>query len=57
MTRSCKKHKQTTTLQEPGSLMLSWDKEFNDAFPDGAVKWEFDRVMDNLERKENGNPA
>lgn len=52
--RSCRKHKQTKTLQEPGSMMLAWDYDYNDCLPDGVVKWEFDRVMERLERKENG---
>jgi len=25
---------------------MDWDKDFNEAFPDGVVKWEFDRHME-----------
>lgn len=29
----------------PGSLMLPWDPDFSEAFPDAVVRWEFDQHM------------
>lgn len=46
----CKKHF-TDNLRIPGSLWLSWDKTYNDSFPEGMVKWELDRCLDYAESK------
>ena len=45
----CRKHR-THALAIPGSLMLEWEPEFVEAFPDEVVKWEFDRHLEFYER-------
>lgn len=32
----------------PGSVYVSWDREYTVALPDAVLQWEFDRHMDNL---------
>ena len=44
ITRGCKKHSQHA-YEIGGSLWTVWDKTFNEAFPDGLMKWELDRHL------------
>lgn len=49
MTRVCRKHPVAPFETMPnGTLHLSWDRAFSDAFPDDVVRWEFDRYTENL---------
>lgn len=40
--RCCSKHQQSRH-DVPGSLALSWDDDFTQAFPEDVVRWEFQR--------------
>ena len=53
ITANCRKHA-GHSLIVPGSLWLSWDKELTDSFPDGVLKWEFDRHIDYYEGVSHG---
>lgn len=48
-TKACRKHPRHG-LEIPGSLQLSWEQEFTEAFPEAVVKWELDRHLDFAER-------
>lgn len=43
-TLGCQKHS-LGMFSIPGSLFLTWDKPFNDNFPDEVLAWELDRHL------------
>lgn len=45
ITARCQKHPEPLSLKLPGSLWLSWDREFSDSFPDDLVRYEFNLLM------------
>ena len=47
-TLPCRGHT-TGHYQVPGSLTLSWDNDFNLAFPPRVVEWECDRHLEYFE--------
>jgi hypothetical protein len=48
-TKPCRKHS-TSALDIPGSLWLSWDKEFSLALPQEVLRWELERHLDHMEQ-------
>lgn len=52
----CRKcfHYSKTMFQVPGSLTLSWDKDFMQALPMPVLAWELDRHLDHYERVHSG---
>lgn len=43
--RTCRKCSGGGSLGIPGSLELSWDKEFTEALPLAVLQWEFEREV------------
>lgn len=50
----CRKCIPAFNVLVPGSIWLSWDREFTSAFPDAVLRWEFNRHLEWFERNENG---
>lgn len=50
--RTCRKCPGGGTLGNPGSLWLSWDSEFTSALPEPALKWEFQRLLDQFDKEQ-----
>lgn len=46
---ACRKHPRRSS-EVPGSLLLTWDKSFNDSLPHDALAWELERQLDHAER-------
>lgn len=51
--RKCGPHQQWLS-EWPGSVWLSWDREYLAALPVLVLQWEFDRHIDSWERVQNG---
>jgi hypothetical protein len=44
--RTCRKCEGSETLGQPGSIWLTWDTEFTEAFPLAGLQWEFERELE-----------
>lgn len=55
LTLACRRHGRPSRsgLWVPGSLLLGWDPEFVEAWPDAVLRREIEVQCDNLERLEN----
>jgi hypothetical protein len=42
----CKKHQKPNSIAVPGSLILAWDDDFYEAFPEAVLRWELDRHLE-----------
>lgn len=53
--RTCRKCPGGGTLGQPGSISLSWDAEFTEAFPQPVLLWEFKRLLEEHDRTQNAS--
>ena len=45
LTLTCGKHTNTEALQIPGSLFLSWDRAYSEAFPEELIRYELTQAL------------
>lgn len=48
--KECRKHGRANVEAAGGSIWLSWEPEFLEAFTDAVLRWEFDRHLETWER-------
>lgn len=48
----CRKCPSSYESLVPGSVWLTWDRDFTDALPLPVLKWEFDRQVERFDKEQ-----